>query len=144
MELLTRLQDEMKAAMKAGQKDRLTVIRMLISDVKNADLMPAKPSAEQVVSAYGKKLRKGVEEYERLGKPDEVAKLRAEIAIVDEFLPKKASPEESERLVDAFLARHSFTEKQLGQAMGMLMKEHGATLDAAVVNPLLKRILAGK
>jgi uncharacterized protein len=89
MDLLTRLQDDMKAALKAGQKERLGVIRMLLSDVKNIDLDPRKPTAEEAVAAYGKKLRKSVEEYEKIGKADEVAKLRSEIAVVDEYLPKK-------------------------------------------------------
>jgi hypothetical protein len=46
MYLLARLQEDMKTALKAGQKDRLLVIRMLISDVKNVDLMPGKPSPQ--------------------------------------------------------------------------------------------------
>jgi len=75
MDLLTRLQDDMKAAMKSGQQDRLGVIRMLISDVKNIDLDPRKPTAEDAVNAYAKKLRKSLEEYEKIGKADEVAKL---------------------------------------------------------------------
>jgi uncharacterized protein YqeY len=144
MDLLTRLQDDMKAAMKGGQKDRLSVIRMLLSDVKNIDLDPRKPSAEDAVAAYAKKLRKAQEEYERIGRADEVAKLRAEIAVVDEYLPKKASPEETERLVDAFLSGKTFTEKQAGQAMGAFMKEHGGKVDSAQVNGLLRKRLAGK
>jgi uncharacterized protein len=144
MDLLTRLQDDMKAAMKGGQKDRLGVIRMLISDVKNIDLDPRKPSAEDAVAAYAKKLRKAMEEYEKIGKADEVAKLRGEIAVVDEYLPKKASPEETERLVEAFLAGKSFTEKQVGQAMGAFMKEHGQKVESAQVNALLRKRLAGK
>src|SRR5256885_13372205 len=122
MDLLTRLQEDMKPALKTGQKERLSVIRMLISDVKNIDLMPAKPTAEQVVSAYGKKLRKSVEEYEKLGKADEVSKLKFEIGVVDEYLPKKASPEDTAKLVDEFLAKNSFTEKQIGQAIGAFIK----------------------
>jgi uncharacterized protein YqeY len=144
MDLLTRLQDDMKTAMKTGQKERLGVIRMLISDVKNIDLDPRKPTAEDVVAAYAKKLRKSTEEYEKLGKTDEVAKLKSEIAVVEEYLPKKASPEETERLVDAFLAGKSFTEKQVGQATGAFMKEHGSKVDAAVANQILRRKLAGK
>ena len=144
MDLLTRLQDDMKTAMKSGQKDRLSVIRMLISDVKNIDLDPKKPTAEDAVAAYAKKLRKGLEEYERLGKPNEVAKLRSEIAVVEEYLPKKASPEETERLVDAFLAGKSFTEKQVGQAMGAFLKAHGGQVDGAVANQVLRRKLAGR
>ena len=144
MSLLAKLQDDMRAAMKAGDKDRLSVIRMLISDVKIIDLQPTKPTEEQAVAAYGKKLRKGMEEYEKLGKADQVANLKAELAIVDSYLPKKASAEETERLVDEFLAKNTFTEKQIGPAMGAFLKAHGAQVEAAVVNPLLRQKLAGK
>jgi hypothetical protein len=144
MELLAKLQDDMKAAMKAGQKDRLVVIRMLISDVKNIDLNPQKPTPQQAVEAYAKKLRKSVEEYEKLGKADEVAKLKSEIAIVDEYLPKKASQAETEALVDAFLKDKSFTEKQMGQAMGQFMKAHGQQVEAGIANAAIKAKLAGK
>ena len=144
MDLLTRLQDDMKAAMKTGQKDRLGVIRMLISDVKNIDLDPRKPTAEDAVADYGKKLRKSLEEYEKIGKADEVAKLRAEIAVVGEYLPKKAGREETERLVDAFLAGKTFTPQQVGQAMGAFMKSHGGQVDAGVANQLIKQRLTGK
>src|SRR3954463_5885302 len=106
MDLLTRLTDDMKTALKAGQKDRLQVIRMMLSDVKNIDLMPGKPSAEQVVEAYAKKLRKSQEEYQKLGKGDEVEKLKFEISVAEEYLPKRASAEETETLIDAFLAKN--------------------------------------
>jgi uncharacterized protein len=143
-DLLSRLQGDMKLALKAGDKDRLSVIRMLLSDVKNIDLAPKPTTAEEAVAAYGKKLRKSQEEYQKLGKTAEVDKLKYEIGIVDGYLPKKASPAETERLVDAFLARHSFSEKQAGQAMGAFMKAHGAEVDASVVNPMLRKKLAGK
>ena len=144
MSLLAKLQEDMKTAMKSGQKERLGVIRMLLSDVKNIDLMPNKPTEQQAVEAYAKKLKKSLEEYEKLGKADEVAKLKGEIGIVEEYLPKKASPEETEKLVDAFLASNAFTEKQVGQATGMFMKQHGANVEAGVVNALLRKKLAGK
>jgi uncharacterized protein YqeY len=144
MELLNRLTEDMKTAMKSGQKERLGVIRMLLSDVKNIDLMPNKPTAEQTVEAYAKKLRKAMEEYEKVNKPDEVTKLKGELAVVEEYLPKKASSEDTERLVDEFLARNAFTEKQIGQAMGALVKTHGAAIDKAKANELLRRKLAGK
>lgn len=144
MDLLTKLQDDMKAALKSGQKDRLGVIRMLLSDVKNIDLAPKPTTAEEAVAAYGKKLRKSLEEYEKLGKTEEVNKLKFELAVVGEYLPKKASPEETQRLVDAFLAGNSFTEKQIGQAMGAFMKAHGAEVEPSVANSLLKSRLSGK
>lgn len=144
MSLLAKLQEDMKTAMKAGEKQRLSVIRMLISDVKNIDLMPGKPTEEQAVAAYGKKLKKGVEEYEKLGQPQQAEQFKRELAIVESYLPKKASPEETERLVDEFLAQHAFTEKQAGQAMGQFLKAHGANVDGGIVNALLRKKLAGK
>ncbi len=139
MDLLTQLTEDMKTALKAGQKDRLMVIRMLLSDVKNVDLASKPTTPLQAVESYGKKLRKSAEEYEKLGKPEEVIKLKQEIAIVDEYLPKKASAEETERLVDEFLAGKEFTDKQLGQAMGGFMKAHGQNVDAAIANQFLKK-----
>jgi uncharacterized protein YqeY len=144
MDLLTKLQDDMKAAMKSGQKDRLGVIRMLLSDVKNVDLAPKPTTQEQAVEAYAKKLRKSVEEYEKLGKADEVTKLKGELAIVEEYLPKRASPEQTAKLVDEFLAKNTFTERQVGQAMGAFMKTHGGQVDPGQANALIKQKLAGK
>ena len=142
MDLATRLHEDMKAALKAGQKDRLSVIRMMLSDVRNIDLDPKKPTAEQAVEAYAKRLRKSQEEFQKLGKTDEVAKLQAEIAVAEEYLPKKATREETERLVDAFLASNSFTAKQMGQAMGAFMKQQGGNVEAGTVNQILKAKLS--
>ena len=144
MDLLAKLTEDMKAAMKSGQKERLQVIRMLLSDVKVVD-MAAKPTTpQQAVEAYAKKLRKSAEEYEKINRPTEVAQLKAELAIVEEYLPKKASPEETAKLVDAFLAANTFTEKQIGQATGMFMKAHGSNVDPGQANTLLRQKLAGK
>jgi len=141
MELLSRLQEDMKAAMKAGEKEKLTVIRMLLNEVKNIDLAPKPITAEEAVAAYAKKLRKGQEEYQRLGKSEEAAKFNQELAIVEQYMPKKASAEDAEKLVDAFLASNSFTAKQFGQAMGTFMKAHGGQVDPGTVNALLKKKL---
>jgi uncharacterized protein YqeY len=144
MDILTQLQNDMKLAMKSGQKERLQVIRMLISDVKVIDLQPSKPTALQAVESYAKKLRKSLEEYQKLGKADEVKNLQFEIGVVEEYLPKKASPGDTEALVAKFLAAGSYTEKQVGQAMGAFMKAHGSEVDPAMANAAIRKGLAGK
>lgn len=144
MDLLTKLQNDMKTALKSGQKDRLSVIRMLLSDVKNIDLAPKPTTAEETVAAYGKKLRKSLEEYQKLGKPAEVEKLRFEISVVDEYLPRKASSEDTEKFINEFLAKNTFTEKQFGQAMGAFMKTYGTMVEPAAANQMLRKALAGK
>src|ERR1700722_5962213 len=144
MELPLRLHEDMKAALKSGQKDRLSVIRMLLSDVKNVDLMPNKPTPLQAVEAYAKKLKKSLEEYQKLNRPDEVAKLRFEIGVVEEYLPKRASAEETDKLVDQFLATNTFTEKQIGQATGAFLQANGSTVDPALASAAIRKRLAGK
>ncbi len=144
MSLLTKLTDDMKTALKAGEKDRLAVVRMLLNEVKNIDLNPQKPTEEQAVAAYAKKLQKGIDEYEKLGKPDEAARFKGELAIVESYLPRKATAEETERLVDEFLSQNHFTEAQAGPAMGAFLKLHGAKVQTSVANGLLRARLAGK
>lgn len=141
MDLLAKLTQDMKTAMKARDQKRLDVIRMLLSDVKVIDMAPKPTTAEDAVAAYGKKLRKSLEEYQKLGKADEVENLKFEIGVVDEYLPKKASSEETDRLVEEFLKANSFTAKQFGQAMGAFMKAHGAKVDPAAANAALKKRL---
>ncbi len=144
MSLLTQLQEDMKTAMKAGEKGRLGVIRMLINEVKNADLQPKKPTEEEAVAAYAKKLRKSIEELEKLNRLEDAGRLKCELAIAERYLPQKASPEQTEQLVDAFLQSNSFAEKQIGQAMGAFMKAYGSQVDPGVANSLLRKKLAGK
>jgi uncharacterized protein YqeY len=144
MDLLTQLQNDMKTALKAGQKERLSVIRMLLSDVRNIDLAPKPTTAEEAVASYAKKLRKSQEEYQRLGKTAEVEQLKFELGVVDGYLPKKASAADTGTLVNEVLGKQSFTEKQVGQAMGAFMKAHGAQVDPGVANQLIRQRLAGK
>jgi uncharacterized protein len=144
MELQQRLQEDMKAAMKSGDKARLSVIRMLLSDVKIIDMAPVPTTAEDAVASYTRKLKKSQEEFRKLGKAEEVEKLAFEIGVAEQYLPKKASAEETGKLVDAFLASNSFTEKQVGQAMGAFLKAHAGKVDPALVNPLIRQKLAGK
>lgn len=142
--LLARLQEDMKAAMRAGQKERLNVIRMLISDVKIIDMAPKPTTEEQAIEAYGKKLRKSLEEYEKLGRTIESNALKFEIGIVEEYLPKKASAEDATNLVEAFLAANAFTAKDTGKAIGLFMKANPGKVDPAQVNALIREKLAGR
>jgi uncharacterized protein YqeY len=142
MDLVSRLTEDMKTALKGGNKERLGVIRMILSDAKTADLRKQTP--EEAVAAYAKKLVKGQEEMTKYGRTAEADQLKTELAIVQEYLPKKASPEDTARLVDEFLAKNSFTEKQMGQAMGQFMKAHGQQVDPGIANQLIKQKLAGK
>src|SRR5687768_11246868 len=144
-DLISRLQSDMKLAMKSGQRPRLDAIRMMLSEARNADLQKPPSTPQRMVEAHAKRLKKGREEYEKLGKPDEVAKLDAELAVVSEYLPKQASPEETANLVASFLAEHpELTAADAGRATGMFMKQHAGQADPAAAIAKIREGLAGR
>ena len=144
-DLVARLQADMKAALKAGEKERLGVIRMLLAEAKNADLQKPPTTPQKMVEAHYKRLRKGREEYERLGKAAEVAQLDRELAIIEAYVPKAASPEETAALVEAFLAAHpELTAGDAGRATGMFMKQHAGQADPAAASAKIREGLAAR
>ena len=138
-ELIRRLQSDLKAALKAGEKERLSAVRMLLSEANTADLQRPPSTPQKMIEAHYKRLKKGREEYERLGKTAEVAQFDRELAIIEDYVPKAASPEETARLVDAFLAEHpELTAADAGRATGMFMKQHAGAADAAAASARIR------
>jgi len=118
MELLTRLQDDMKIAMKSGDKSRLSVIRMLISDVKIIDLAPKPITAEETVAAYGKKLRKTQEEFQKLGKTAEVEQLKYELGVSRATYRRRLPQTKRPSLSIAFWPKTASPKNNLGKPWG--------------------------
>lgn len=139
-DLHDRLSTALKDAMKAQQKDRLAVIRMLLSEVKSAQLSAGGGvSAEEAVSAYAKRLRKSAEEYRKLAQPERATQAEQELKIVEEFLPQQLSRAETEAIVERVLKENSISSpKQMGQAMKLIMSEHGSQVEGKVVQELIK------
>lgn len=126
--------------MKAGRKQRVGVLRMLIAEINNACL--AGREAAGAVAAYGRRLEKSIAEYDKLGKADQVEQLKAEHAVVSEFLSQKLSDEETEALVDKTIAEeHLESAKDIGRGMKAIMSTHGPQVDGQKVMELLKQKL---
>ena len=136
-----KIQEAMKAAMKAGQKQRVSVLRMLIAEINNACL--AGKEAAGAVVAYGRRLEKSIAEYDKLGKADQVEQLKAEHAVVSEYLPQKLSDEELQALVDKAVAEEGLESmKDVGRGMKAIMSTHGPQVDGQKVMALLKQKLS--
>jgi uncharacterized protein YqeY len=137
-----KISEEIKTAMKAQNKDRLSVLRMMLSELKYAasqENVHAEMSDEadlKVVSSYHKKLAKSREEY-----PDEESKQRIskEILIVEEFMPKRASEEEIVKMVDTVLAGTS--DRNFGALMREVVAKLGGSADGKLVSEILKKKL---
>jgi uncharacterized protein YqeY len=130
---------QMIAAMKGGDKARTAVLRMVLSEIKAVEA--DKPDADPLgaVQSYSKKLKKTMAEMEKLNQPQQVAQLKAEIAIVDEFLPKQLDDAALAALVDQTLAAMpGVTAKDSGKLIGAVMKAAGGAADAGKVRALIQ------
>lgn len=146
MNLKERVTEELKCAMKAQDKLRTSVLRMMLADIKIADTS-GKPKDQidyvEVVRGYYKKLKKTREEYEKLQLPDKVKELDGEIAIVEEYLPKQLSDDEIKKIVNEVIETNKFTAKEMGAAMKLIMSKYGSSVDGKKVQMCLKENLKG-
>ncbi|OQY99948.1 MAG: hypothetical protein B6D35_08220 [Candidatus Brocadia sp. UTAMX2] len=144
MNLKERVTEELKSAMKAQDKLRTSVLRMILADIKIADTS-GKPKDQidyvDVARGYCKKLKKSREEYEKLHLPEKVKELDGEIAIVEEYLPKQLSDDEIRKIVNEVIETNKYTAKEMGLAMKLIMGKHGDKVDGKKVQGYLKERL---
>ena len=142
-ETRARLADDMKKAMKEGDKELLSVVRMMLNEVRNAEINdlkePGRTRTEgevvQLLAAYQKQLQKSLAEYP----PDRQAPLKAELAIVERYLPKALSGAELEAYVKDFLGKTS--ERTFGLLMKSLQAELVGRVDGKSLSETLKKVL---
>jgi uncharacterized protein YqeY len=124
---------------------------MIIAKLKDVDIA-ARPSGvervpdDQVISMLRgmvKSRREAVELYRQGGREELAAKEEAEIAVIESFLPQQMDEAAIAAVVDAAIAEAGATSvKDMGKVMAVL-KKHGAALDMAKANPLVKAKLGG-
>jgi uncharacterized protein YqeY len=142
MSLRDKLQEDMKTAMKSGDKLSLGVIRMLMSEMKyvQAAVDVHKPlTAEQevkVVGDYCKKMKKSLEQYPEGEQADNI---KREIAIIEKYLPKQATDDEVGRFIDKALS--DSTDRNFGKIMKDVMAMIGPGADGKQVSRLVKEKL---
>lgn len=140
-----RLMEDMKTCMKTGDKNRLAVVRMLITEIKNAEIndstSPGRPRTEDeclsIVSAYHKALTKTMAEYP----PERQEALRAELKIVESFLPEQLDAAALELHIKKVLA--ATTERQFGPLMKQIQTELKGRVSGQVLSAALKAALGG-
>lgn len=121
-----RLNEDMKTALKGGDQARLSTLRMLRSQIliekkKDSSITTLPdPDAVRAFQAYAKKLRDSIAEYQKLGKTEDVKKIKGELKIVEDYLPAGLSEAESRELVRAVVSELGATSMK---DMGRVMKE---------------------
>jgi uncharacterized protein YqeY len=147
MGLKERLVQDMKDAMKARDKLKLSTIRMINSLIKNAEIEKRGELTDeeivQLLMKYAKQRREAIEMYEKGGRQDLVEKEKAELAIVESYLPKQLTEEEIRKLVkEAIEAVGASSPKDLGKVMQYVMPRVKGRAEGSVVNKIAREILA--
>ncbi len=147
MTLIERIDQDMKEALKAGQKLKLTVLRGLKSDCKYKQIEIGSPLTEEqvvgVLSSSAKKRRESIEQY-RLGKREDLAqKEEAELEIINSYLPQQLSEDRLRELIREAIAESGADSPQkIGLVMKVLMPKVKGQADGKLVNRLVAEILA--
>ena len=146
MSYLARLTEDMKIAMKAGDKDRLSVIRLLRGQLKDGVIAKrAELTTDEEISVLSnalKKRRESIEAYQNAGRMDLVQKEQKELEVIQSYLPAQLSPEEIEAVVLKVVQETGAqTMKDLGKVMPLVMEQVKGRADGRLVNELVRKKL---
>jgi uncharacterized protein YqeY len=142
----TRIQDDMKAAMRARDADRLGTIRMLLAAVKQKEIDERVELDDAAVIAIIDKMikqrRDSIKQFEAGGRDDLAAKERSEIAVLEPYLPARLSGAELDQEIRAVMAQvQASTPQDLGKLMGPLKARLAGRADMAQASARAKALL---
>ena len=148
MNLKERIGEDMKAAMRAREADRLSAIRMLLAAIKQKEVDERITVDDaQVVAIVDRLIRQrrdSIGQFEKAGRTDLVERETAEIGVLSAYLPRQASPAEVAAEIDAAIAAAGATgPQQMGKVMAVLKQRLAGRTDLAAVSAQVKARLAG-
>jgi uncharacterized protein YqeY len=149
------IRDDIKSAtitaMKAGEKERIAALRQISAKIKDRDIEERTsgkdiPDDELVVSVLqkmAKQRRESIDLYVAGGREELAAVERAELAVIEEFLPQMLSEAETIAAIEAIKAETGAASiKDMGAVMAELKARHGAMLDGKLASGLVKAALS--
>ena len=147
-EIAVRLHQEVVKAMKAKDRDRLGVLRMLQAAVKQVEVderrEPTDEDILRVLTSYGRKVKDQIASYGEGGRPELQAAAETELLIVGEFLPEELDDAELETIVrEAVAATGASGPQDMGKVMKAVMPRTAGRADGSRVSALVKQILVG-
>jgi uncharacterized protein YqeY len=147
MSILQQLTEDMKQAMKAQEKLKLSTIRMLISQLKNEKIDSGKdltPDEEiQTLLNAAKKRKEAMEAYQKGNRQDLVEKEQQELEIIQQYLPAQMSDEEIAKQIDDIIQSTGASSiRDLGRVMSEAMKALKGKADGKKVQQLVREKLA--
>ncbi|MDD8016733.1 MAG: GatB/YqeY domain-containing protein [Bacteroidota bacterium] len=148
MNLSTRITEDLKSAMKSGDKLRLETIRMVRAQIlefekSGANREMTEDDGMKILLSAVKKRKEAVEVYEQAGRQELADKEKKEIEIIQEYLPKQMSQEEAESIVAKVITEVGATSaKDFGKVMPAVMKQLKGKIDGRIINDIVKQKLS--
>lgn len=144
MSLLDKINQEIAAAMKAKDAERLSALRMVKTALKNREIEKMAPlddaESSRVLQSLVKQRRDSIEQYEKAGRAELAAKEAAEIRVIEEYLPAAVDEATIARVVDETMTEIGATSaKDMGRAMKAVMaKFAGQPVDGKVISGMVR------
>jgi uncharacterized protein YqeY len=146
MPLKERISEDMKAAMRSGEKDRLSVIRLILAAIKQREVDERISLDDAQVLAVLEKMmkqrRESITQFESGGRADLVARESAELALLQSYLPAQLSPAEVDTLIaEAIRSTAASSLKDMGKVMGIVKAQAQGRTDMGALSARIKQKL---
>lgn len=147
MSLKETLTNDMKSAMKAGDKDRLKVVRLILADIKRVEVDTRKDLDDAAVLAVIEKAvkqrRDSIEQFTKGNRADLANIEQAELEVIQAYLPEQLSDDELDALIDATIAETGADGiRDMGKVMGAIKSKAAGRADMGAVGARVKARLA--
>lgn len=146
MSVFEKIENDLKESLKSGDKNRVSILRMVKSDVKNKEIEKGGPPTDEDIQAilrsFSKKARESIDQFTKAGRNELAEKEKAELAVIQEYLPKQLSEEDIRKTVrDVIDETGAAGVKDMGRVMKAVMAKLKGQADGRLVNNLVKEAL---
>jgi len=143
-----RIQEDMKSAMRSGEKERLAVIRLILAAIKQREVDERIQLDDlqvlTVIEKMTKQRRESIVQFEAGGRPDLVARETAELAVLEAYLPQRLSDAEVDALIEAAITATAATSmKDMGKVVAHVKAAAQGRADMGAVSGRVKARLSG-
>jgi uncharacterized protein YqeY len=144
--LKAQINEAMKAAMRAKEKERLGTIRLVLAEIKKVEvderIDPDDVRVTSILDKMVKQRRDSIKQFTDAGRDELAVKEQTEIEVIQEFLPQPLSEEEIASLIEEAIASTGATSMQdMGKVMGLLKPQMAGKADMGKVSGLIKQRL---
>lgn len=145
--LKTQITEDMKSAMRAGEKEKLATIRLILAAIKQVEVDTRSDLDDSqvltVLDKMVKQRRESISQYEQAGRDELAEKERQEISVIQEYLPEQLSEDEIAALIDETIAATGAeTMRDMGKVMGQLKPKLQGRADMGAVSASIKAKLS--